>query len=75
MQDDDEDEAALQRPQTAKDVGKLRESFANTLHLCSHFFRDRDLQLDLRMVSAATKPNMDEYKRVLSEQKCQDRVT
>ena len=62
-------------PQTKTELQKLRQSFNNTMHLCAHFYADRALQDDLRMVSSACRPVTREYHRTLQQQKNQDWVS
>lgn len=53
------------RPGTQKEMGKLRESFKNTVALCAHLYKDLSLRDDLRMVATATRFFMTEYSDVL----------
>lgn len=54
------------RPGTQKEMGKLRESFPNTVAVCAHLYKDLSLRDDLRMVATATRFFMTEYSDVLS---------
>ena len=56
------------RPKTKTELQKLRESFQNTLHLCGHFYADRILQREMRMVSIACRPLRMSYSETLKLQ-------
>ena len=70
------DEAApaagkTEAPKTKSELQKLRENFANTMHLCSHFYADRTLQRQMRLVSTACRPVRQSYHKSLVDQKSQ----
>ena len=57
--------APASRPTSKKEMNALRERFQNTLHLCSHLYKDLALRDDLRMVVNAVRPYLREYSHVL----------
>ena len=50
----------------------MRDAIGNTMALCDHFYGDRSLQEDLRLVSTASRFVLQEYKQTLLDQKTQD---
>ncbi|CAE7563238.1 unnamed protein product [Symbiodinium sp. CCMP2592] len=70
-EDDPAPAADSKVPKTRSELQKLRENFANTMHLCLHFYADRSLQQQMRLVSTACKPIRDSYHQSLVDQKSQ----
>lgn len=62
-----EDNPAVLRPKTRAELNQMRQRFENTMKLVAHLFHDLSLQTDLRMVSEAAKPLMEEYSKSLKQ--------
>ncbi|CAE7226220.1 unnamed protein product [Symbiodinium sp. CCMP2592] len=58
-------------PQTKNELNQIRQSFSNTMLLASHFYKDRDLRLDMLLVSTACQHIRNAYSRSLEDQKSQ----
>ena len=62
----------ISKPTSKAALQKLREQYSNTMQLVAHLYKDLTLRDDMRMVALAVGPFLEEYKRVLAEQKSQD---
>ena len=66
-------QAVPERPQTRQELDELRSKYRNTLELAAHFFSDRFLQTEFRMIYLATRDLIAEYTATLkSHQQGQD---
>ncbi|CAE7810340.1 unnamed protein product [Symbiodinium sp. CCMP2592] len=58
----------LENPTTKAEMDELRKHFQNSVHLCQHFYGDRELQIDFRILYEGGKEIIDEFVKALEMQ-------
>ena len=68
-EEDDVADPAVERPQTRADMNKLREGFDNNRQVACHFYKDRTVQMDMRVLYLGGRHLAHEFSEALRHQK------
>ena len=68
-QEGGEDLHEEQEPQSREDMRQIQARFKNNRRTAAHFYSQRYVQIEMRMIYLGAQPLFEEYQKALEEQK------